>query len=81
MEHGLVTAGDDLNSVPQFLSQGHSHYTAADVISILLNGYKEDIPQSHGCDSILEGKTHDLLHELQVQSDPHAIHQDDALVD
>ena len=81
VEHGLVTAGDDLNSVPQFLSQGHSHYTAADVISILLNGYKEDIPQSHGCDSILEGKTHDLLHELQVQSDPHAIHQDDALVD
>lgn len=36
VENGLVTAGDDLNSIPQFLPQGSSHYSAADVISALL---------------------------------------------
>ena len=38
VEPGLVTAGDDLNSVPQFLAQGRSVYSAADVIGALLNG-------------------------------------------
>jgi nitronate monooxygenase len=38
VENGLVTAGDDLNSIPQFLSQDRSHYSAADVISALLKG-------------------------------------------
>ncbi len=38
VEHGLVTAGDDLNSVPQFLAQDYSHYNAADVIAALFHG-------------------------------------------
>ena len=57
VEKGLVTAGDDLNGVAQFLARGHSHYSAADVIAVLLNGCHEDSYQSHGCGSILEGKT------------------------
>jgi nitronate monooxygenase len=57
VEPGLVTAGDDLSDIPQFLARGRSHYSAADVIAVLLNGYREDSYQSHGCGSILEGKT------------------------
>ena len=38
VENGLVTAGDDLNSIPQVLPQDSSHYSAADVISALLKG-------------------------------------------
>ena len=35
-EKGIVTAGDDLINVPQFLAQGRSSYSAADVIAALL---------------------------------------------
>jgi hypothetical protein len=38
VENGLVTAGDDLNSVPQFLAPGRSNYSAEDVIAALLSG-------------------------------------------
>lgn len=38
VENGLVTAGDDLNSVSLFLPKGCSSYNAADVITNLLHG-------------------------------------------
>ncbi|MHB1023140.1 MAG: nitronate monooxygenase [Acidobacteriaceae bacterium] len=38
VEHGLVTAGDDLSSITQFLAQDRSSYSAAEVISELLQG-------------------------------------------
>lgn len=38
IEPGIVTAGDDLCWVPQFLPPGRSSYTAADVIAKLLEG-------------------------------------------
>ncbi len=38
IERGIVTAGDDLCCVPQFLPPGQSSYTAADVIAKLLEG-------------------------------------------
>ena len=37
-EQGIVTAGDDLGCVPFFLKPGQSTYSAADVISKLLEG-------------------------------------------
>lgn len=39
-EQGIVTAGDDLCYVPQFLPPGRSSYTAADVIAALLKGLR-----------------------------------------
>ena len=38
VEQGIITAGDDLNDVPQFLAPGRSSYSASDVISTLLQG-------------------------------------------
>jgi len=38
IEQALVTAGDDLNSVVQFLPEGRGDYCAADVIATLLEG-------------------------------------------
>jgi len=35
-EQGLITAGDDLTTVPDFLPPGATHYSAADVISALM---------------------------------------------
>ena len=40
-EQGIVTAGDDLCSVPMFLPPGQSTYSAADVIAKLLEGAPE----------------------------------------
>ena len=37
-EQGIVTAGDDLGSVPLFLPPGQSTYSAADVVAKLLEG-------------------------------------------
>ena len=37
-EQGIVTAGDDLGSVPFFLGAGRTNYSAADVVSRLLEG-------------------------------------------
>ena len=39
-EQGVVTAGDDLICVPQFLAPGRSSYNVADVIQILLQGLR-----------------------------------------
>jgi nitronate monooxygenase len=43
-EHGLITAGDDLYSVKQFLKLGRTDYSAADVVARLLTGC--DAPQA-----------------------------------
>jgi nitronate monooxygenase len=45
-EYGLITAGDDLESVKQFLKPGRTEYFAADVVTRLLSG----------CDGVLEAK-------------------------
>ncbi len=37
LEPGLVTSGDDLQNIPQFLRHGESSYSAADVITRLLS--------------------------------------------
>jgi nitronate monooxygenase len=37
IEPGIITSGDDLRNVPQFLSAGHTSYSAADVIGRLLS--------------------------------------------
>ncbi len=54
VEQGIVTTGDDLNSVPRFLSQGRSHYTAAEVVEALLHGYPEDPEQNRECGFLLQ---------------------------
>jgi nitronate monooxygenase len=36
VEPALVTVGDDLNSIAQFLAPGRSTYSAADVVTSLL---------------------------------------------
>jgi nitronate monooxygenase len=41
IEHGLITAGDDLSTVSQFLKPGRTEYSAADVINHLLRGCEE----------------------------------------
>jgi nitronate monooxygenase len=38
IEPALVTVGDDLNTVGQFLAPGATTYTAAEVVSKLLGG-------------------------------------------
>ncbi|ACO31872.1 MULTISPECIES: nitronate monooxygenase [Acidobacterium] len=47
MEPGLVTAGDDLNTIRDFLLPGHSSYSAQDVISALLSGAPAAAHSSH----------------------------------
>jgi nitronate monooxygenase len=37
-EYGLITAGDDLPTVKQFLKPGRTDYSAADVVSRLMTG-------------------------------------------
>lgn len=39
VENGLVTSGDDLNGIAQFLKPGQHRYSAAEVISHLLESY------------------------------------------
>jgi nitronate monooxygenase len=41
LEQGLVTAGNDLSAIPEFLPQGTTSYTAADVLAKLLAGTPE----------------------------------------
>jgi nitronate monooxygenase len=38
VEPALITVGDDLNTVVQFLAPGRQSYSAADVVEMLLNG-------------------------------------------
>ena len=49
-EPALVTVGDDLNSVAQFLAPGRESYSAADVVERLLS-LSADVPQE--TDSLL----------------------------
>ena len=55
IEKGLVTAGDDLNGVPQFLAPDRTRYSAADVIAVLLNEDHVNFYQNDECGSILHG--------------------------
>jgi nitronate monooxygenase len=41
VEHGLITAGDDLCTVGRFLKPGRTEYSAADVVDQLLTGCEE----------------------------------------
>ena len=41
LEPGLVTAGNDLSEIPEFLPEGATSYTAADVLAKLLAGAPE----------------------------------------
>ena len=45
-EPALVTVGDDLNTVGQFLAPGANTYTAADVVNTLLRGIRTEDAQS-----------------------------------
>jgi nitronate monooxygenase len=45
MELGIVTAGDDLGTVSQFLLPNQSHYSALDVITELLKGASAQAPE------------------------------------
>lgn len=47
VEPGLVTAGDDLNTIRDFLPRGQSSYSAQDVISALLSGTAAPAHFSH----------------------------------
>ncbi|MDO8836762.1 MAG: hypothetical protein Q7V01_14270, partial [Vicinamibacterales bacterium] len=38
VEAGIVTAGDDLIGIGRFLAEGATHYTAADVVRIIMAG-------------------------------------------
>lgn len=49
LEYGLVTMGDDVASVAQFLPPGQNSYTAADVIRAVLSELPEAIPQIESC--------------------------------
>jgi nitronate monooxygenase len=49
-EPGLVTVGDDLNTVAQFLATGRESYSAADVVERLLSLSAETTQQT---DSVL----------------------------
>lgn len=41
VERGLITAGDDLNAIVQFLKQGRSSYCVEDVVTKLLTGVRK----------------------------------------
>jgi len=44
IEHGLITAGDDLTTVGRFLKPGRTDYSAADVVTQLLTGCADAQP-------------------------------------
>ncbi len=46
VEPALVTVGDDLNTIAQFLAPGHSSYSAADVVECLLGGSADAMRQT-----------------------------------
>jgi nitronate monooxygenase len=46
VELGIVTAGDDLTTIQQFLPPNQTHYSALDVIAELQRGTKPVPPQS-----------------------------------
>jgi nitronate monooxygenase len=50
-EPALITVGDDLNTIAQFIAPGHESYSAADVVERLLS-LSAEVPQD--ADSVLE---------------------------
>src|SRR5208337_3667369 len=46
VEPALVTVGDDLNTIAQFLAPGRKSYSAADVVESLLGGSADTARQS-----------------------------------
>ena len=49
VEPALVTVGDDLNTIAQFLAPGRNSYSAADVVDCLLgNGASHDRASANG---------------------------------
>jgi nitronate monooxygenase len=51
-EPALVTVGDDLNTVAQFLAPGATTYTAADVVNKLLGGVSTAAAQPAQVDTV-----------------------------
>jgi nitronate monooxygenase len=45
VEQGIVTAGDDITTVGQFLRPGATHYSALDVIAELEKGLRPFAPE------------------------------------
>jgi nitronate monooxygenase len=54
VEPPLVTVGDGLNSVAQFLAPGHASYSAADVVESLLSQCA-DVPLAAASEPVLVG--------------------------
>jgi hypothetical protein len=48
-EYGLITAGDDLFTVKEFLQPGETEYSAADVVTRLLSGCDEVEREGKAC--------------------------------
>jgi len=48
VEVGLVTSGDDLKAIPQFLPEGQHSYSAADVVAKLLGAMEQPESRSAG---------------------------------
>lgn len=44
VEPPLVTVGDDVNAIAQFIAPGKDSYSAADVVQLLLRGVAEQVP-------------------------------------
>lgn len=44
VEPPLITVGDDLNSIAQYVAPGQDSYSAADVVAALLNGIQSEKP-------------------------------------
>jgi nitronate monooxygenase len=53
VEPALVTIGDDLNTVAQFLAPGHTSYSAADVVASLLSLTVDETPAKQARERVL----------------------------
>ncbi len=52
VEVGLITSGDDLKTIPQFLPEGQHSYSAADVVAKLLGALQQH-PQDTSCMTLM----------------------------
>jgi nitronate monooxygenase len=53
VEPALVTIGDDLNTVAQFLAPGRTSYSAADVVASLLSLTVDETPAKQARERVL----------------------------
>jgi nitronate monooxygenase len=53
VEQGILTAGDDITTIGQFLRPGQTHYSALDVISELERGLRPAAPEDAGRVAVL----------------------------